>query len=195
MKTDDFVETFLAARLGDDFLIAAQGAESKLCWYSNAPPLPHAVTICEQQLRFGKHTFALPKWFHSFAFFDTLASEAIVPLHQLGVQVIEWSWDGQAALSASSVLNDFQELAWPNEPQPSRRKAEPSSMDTTSAFLRSMGMCVRPQGSDSIVSVPQSKQKLIDSCPSEEVESESDSETGGSSTEMKNECAQAHLHS
>ena len=60
MKTDDFVETFFAARLGEDFPIAAQGAESKRCWYSNAPPLPHAVTICEQQLRFGKHTFMLP---------------------------------------------------------------------------------------------------------------------------------------
>ena len=59
-------------------------------------------------------------------------------------------------------------------------------------FLRSMGMRVRPQGSDSIVSVPQSKQKLVDICPTEEVESDSGT---GSSTEMENEFAQAHLHS
>lgn len=194
MKTDDFVETFFAARLGEDFPTAAQAAESKLCWYSNATTLPHAVTICEQQLRFGRHKFTLPTWFHSFAFFEALAADASVPLHELGVQVIEWSWGGQG-LSAVTVLNDFQKLTWPTTaPQPSKRKggkAEASSWDPTSAFLRSIGMRVRPQGRDSIVSVPRSKQKLAEACCND---ASSDSGSG-SSTEFEDKFAKARLHS
>ena len=55
-KLDDFVETIFAARLGEQVPKGAQSADAKLVWYSNAhaPKLPHAVTICEQQFRFGK---------------------------------------------------------------------------------------------------------------------------------------------
>ena len=186
MEADDYVETVFAARLGEDFPIAAQlgfqraqGAENKLCWYSNAPPLPHAVAIREQQLRFGKHTFTLPRWFHSFAFFETLAAEASVPLDQLRVQVIEWSWENKGLVATKLACREFKEMAWPTDaPEPSRRKAPPPpNKDTTVAFYRSMGMHVKARGSDSIVSAPLSRQKLAEMCPSPE-EVESDSESG-----------------
>ena len=150
-KPDDFVETIFAAQLDDEFPKAAQGAQSKLVWYSNANA-PHgpdqwsfAVTIREQQLRFGRHEYVVPKWFHSFAFFETLAAEAGVPLDQLQVQVIKWRWEKEG-VSAYELFGEYEEMALPTDDaqEPSRHNAQPpgKNMDRTAAFFFAAWACV-----------------------------------------------------